>query len=96
MIRIDIYYPMTGTPRIKTNAKPEMLESILETWIACQVGKGKDTSKAKEKDEYHITIQLDLSDDSFITRSDTGNKSLTAGIVMVVFRDLANIKVEEL
>ncbi len=81
---------------IKTNAKKEALEEILETWISCQMGKGADTSKPAQKDVYAIKIYVDLTDDSFVTESDTGNKGLTCGIIMNVFSNLKNITVQDL
>lgn len=78
---------------IRTNAKKEALEGILENWLSCQTGQGKDRNKAKKRDLYKIKIQLDLSDDSFYTSSDTGNKGLTCGIVMDVFKRLEHTQV---
>ena len=81
---------------IKTNAKKEAVEEILEAWLSCQMGQGKDESKPNKKDEYKIKIQLDLSDDTFCTSSDTGNKGLTCGLVMDVFKRLDKIKISGL
>lgn len=79
---------------IRTNANKEGLKSILSNWLRGQTGSGKDTQKPNEKDEYRIVIGLDLSNDTFYTKSDTGNKSLTCGIVADVFKRLDEIKVE--
>jgi len=78
---------------IRTNAKKEAIEEIFEAWLSCQTGQGKDESEPNKKDEYKIEIQLDLSDDTFFTKSDTGNKGLTCGIVMAVFERLDEIEV---
>ncbi len=86
-ITLEITYPVQN-PRastIRTNARPEAIEELLATWIAGQQGKGEDDRKPNELSEYVIVIELDLSNDSFTTRSNTGNKGLTAGIVMDVF-----------
>lgn len=78
---------------IKTNAKKEAIEEILEAWLSCQIGQGKDESEPKKQDTYKIKIQLDLSDDTFCTNSDTGNKSFTCGIVKDVFKRLDQVEV---
>lgn len=86
-IVLEITYPLEKPEesKIRTNARPEAIEEILSTWIARQQGEGKDDRRANELAEYVIVIELDLSDDSFVTRSNTGNKGLTAGIVVDVF-----------
>ena len=81
---------------IKTNARKEAISEILEAWLSCQVGQGKDSREPNRKDEYEIVIKLDLSDDTFFTNSDTGNKSLTCGLVMNVFNRLDQITVTTL
>jgi len=81
---------------IKTNAKEEAVEGILENWIRSQLGAGKDTNKIKEREEYEIVIKLDLDGDVFHTSSDTGNKSLTCGLVMHVFSNLKKIPIHSL
>jgi len=81
---------------IKTNAKKEALREILEAWLSCQIGQGKDESEPNRHDTYKIKIQLDLTDDTFYTDSDTGNKGLTCGIVMDVSERLDKIKVLDL
>ncbi len=81
---------------IKTNAKKEAVEGILENWIRSQLGAGKDTNKIKEKEEYEIVIKLDLDGDIFHTSSDTGNKSLTCGLVMDVFSNLKKIPISNI
>lgn len=80
---------------IKTNTKREAIGEILEAWLQCQIGQGEDLRPAKERDVYNIFIDLDLSDDTFYTSSDTGNKGLTARIVADVFARLTDIKIEE-
>ena len=89
-IAFDERHPEKTT--IKTNARKEAIEEILEAWLSCQIG-GKDKSKPKKKSVYQIEIQLDLSDDSFVTHSDTGNKGLTCGIIIDVFKRLKQLKV---
>jgi hypothetical protein len=55
---------------------------LLVTFIQGQVGQGADSRKAKELDVYHINIKIDLSQDIFHVRDDTGNKGLRDGIIM--------------
>ncbi|MEI6296710.1 MAG: hypothetical protein WCO84_03640 [bacterium] len=81
---------------IKTNATHEGVEEFLDAFIRGQLGAGADESIANDKVEYHVDIALDLSDDSIVVKSDTGNKGLVCGIVMQVLRDLGSIKIESL
>ena len=81
---------------IRTNAKKRAISEILEGWLSCQLGKGKDNRDPEQKPVYKIVIKLDLSDDTYYTTSDTGNKGLTLGVVMNVFVNLDEIRVEEL
>ncbi|MBI1999230.1 MAG: hypothetical protein HYS74_01070 [Parcubacteria group bacterium] len=92
---LEIYFDINNPEKtvIKTNAKEEALEEILEAWLYCQIGQGKDESKPNRQDTYKIKIQLDLSDDTFYTNSNTGNKGLTCGIIMDVFKRLGQIEV---
>ncbi len=102
MLKVDIVvvinFNMNESKKIsiKTNAKKEAVEGILENWIYSQLGAGKDTSKTKEREEYEIVIKLDLDGDVFHTSSDTGNKSLTCGLVMHVFSNLKKISIENI
>ncbi len=92
-ITLEITYPVEKPEesKIQTNARPEAIEEILSTWLTGQQGEGKDESKENQLSEYTIVIELDLSDDSFVTRSNTGNKGLTAGILMDVLKRLPEI-----
>lgn len=81
---------------IFTNARTEALEELLSNWLQDQIGRGSDGKPAMERDVYTIEIGLFLDDDSFCTASDTGNKGLTAGIMMEVMRDLKTIPVKAL
>ena len=76
---------------VKTNIKSEYVEEILSNWIYNQMGAGKDDSKRFKRDNYHIRIGMNLEEDSFGTESDTGNKSLTAGIVFEFSKFLLNL-----
>lgn len=78
---------------IKTNAKEEAVEEILEAWLAGQVGRGKDEREPVKKEEYRVVIGLDLEDDTFSTSSDTGNKNLTCGIIASAFSRLGDLKI---
>lgn len=74
---------------IEGNIKKERLEDVLSEFIMAQIGGGADDSPAEEHEVYKIHIQLDLSDDSFTTRHNCGNKGLRDGILMDVLKRLA-------
>jgi len=88
---IEIEYWITkqeNVPKITihTNIKQHLVSGLLMDWVQDQMGRGVDESKAEDKEVYNIRIQIDLSDDTFYTKSDTGNKGLTCGIVADVAR----------
>jgi hypothetical protein len=70
---------------LDTNIKKERIEDFLEEWIMDQVGRGEDTNSPVIRDTYRIKIGCDLTDDTFYTQSDAGNKGLTTGIVSHVW-----------
>lgn len=70
--------------RVVTNAKPAVVEEILDDWVRAQMGAGSDPSKPANREVYTVKIGLRLEDDAFATESDTNNKGLTCGIVMAV------------
>jgi hypothetical protein len=69
--------PFRSSGNMTTNAKI----TILDTIIRNQEGKGPDKSKRNERDVYHIKIKWYPENDRVETDSDTGNDSLTAGIL---------------
>ena len=85
-------------PTIYTNARTDndALEDILSTWIQHQIGRGEDPSPRIEREVYKIKIGLIVEDDTFCTESDTGNKGLTCGIVLDVFKHLKTTAVKTL
>lgn len=60
--------------------KGKIKEVILE-FLRTQMGLGKDERDPEKRDIYTITLDLDLSDDSFTVNSDTGNDSFMTGIL---------------
>ncbi len=95
---VKILYNMEHPEKtvLQTNMNPEGLQEVLEGWFFTQFGQGKDTRPPKQKPIFTIMIGLDLSNDTFHTSSDTGNASLTCGIVQDVFGRLATLRLEPL
>lgn len=93
-LNFNVNNPLAST--VKTNAKPELVRGIFETWLMEQIGLGKDDSEPEVKDKYQISIRIDLRDDTFVTTSDTGNSALTVGIMMTILKILRMIKIEPL
>jgi hypothetical protein len=83
-LTLKVHYDMNDVAAcfIQTNAKREAIEEILSAWVREQIGKGKDDREPNMKEIYSIVIELDLHDDSFRTTADTGNDSLTLGIIV--------------
>ena len=80
---LDLVYEIkTGRPIIiNTNIKDECLDEVVSEWLQGSIGRGVDKSPAEEKERYRIRMGVDLSYDEFSVRADTGNKSLTTGIL---------------
>ena len=95
---IDITFDIKDPEKsvIKTNVKEELVEGMINDWLRHQFGRGEDTRQANEKDVYSIKIGLDLSDDTFLVESDTGNVGLTCGIVMDVSQRLDRLTIRPL
>lgn len=77
---------------VKSEVKKESVPEVIENWLRSQIGKGKDESKPRKQDVYTITLTIDLEDDSFEITTDTGNKSLTTGILMELNSAIHNKK----
>lgn len=86
----DIYFKVTypiNEPnrfRIETNAKTELVGELLGEFIRGQIGMGVDESEANQIDVYEIVLGLDLSNDSWGTKQNCGNKGLRDGILIDV------------
>ena len=94
-IRVEIVHNVKNPDKslIRTNVRKGMVSGILGEWIHSQIEKDEDESRAKEKDVYQIVIELDLRDDTFHTTSNTGNKGLTAGIILSIMSGLDKIEI---
>lgn len=81
---IEIHFDLKNQANtcIYTNAMPNVIDEILVSWVQDQMGRQvRDESPATERDVYTIKIGVRLEDDAFGHESDTGNHSLTVGIV---------------
>ncbi len=85
-IKYNIEHPDQSI--LETDMNRDGVGEVLEAWLRGQMGRGKDCRQAVERDVYTITVSVQLVDDTIITSSDTGNDSLTCGIVLQVFQDL--------
>ena len=98
-VLVEISYCLASPEKtvIRTNARKEALEEIISSWILDQMGRGsKDTGQPAEKETYLIRIGLRIADDAFGHESDTGNHSLTVGIVADVLHRLDTLEVTAL
>ena len=85
---IDLKYPVKNQKNFtcESNITTEKQAEVIREFLRSQMGAGRDESKPIIKDEYHIRLELDLSNDSFTCQHDTGNKGLREGILMQVAR----------
>jgi hypothetical protein len=82
----------TNKAKFDTNIKKDKLSDIIATFLQGQMGAGSDPSKAIERDVYKIRLELDLSDDTFSSSSNCGNKGLRDGILYACVAQLEKDK----
>ena len=68
--------------KYESNIKKGQMEEIVLSFLRQQIGKGADNSERNEVDIYEISIELDLSDDTFYCSHNCGNLGLRDGILM--------------
>jgi hypothetical protein len=93
-IEYDVEHPERTV--LKTNMNRDGVEEILEGWIRGEMMEPKDVRPLVQRPVYTIRIGVDLSDDTFFSSSDTGNRSLTLGIVADVFARLSQFTLQPL
>jgi hypothetical protein len=70
------------TYKIDSDIKEEKIKDIISDFLRMQIGKGKDSSPAKQLDEYNISIKIDLTEDVFTCSHNCGNDGLRDGILL--------------
>ena len=86
---INIKYDLKlNKSTIDTNIKDEMLEEVFSDVIRYQQGSGEDKRPYTHKDFYNIDIVINLLNDNITIKSDTGNDSLTCGIIIYTYKSL--------
>lgn len=85
-----ITYPLKEPDKFKIegNIKPERHVDIIADFLRDQAGVGVDNTPPVKADVYNITLRLDLTDDSFQVRSNTGNLGLRDGILLDILQRL--------
>lgn len=79
----------SGETIVGTNMKRELIPEFLSDYLReVHQGASHDDRKVAKLDKYHVRVECDLfNEDRFTTKSDTGNKGLTAEIVMSVINE---------
>lgn len=75
---------------IEGDANEKGRYELISEFLRTQMGAGADKSKPNVQDIYTICLQWYPANDSFRTRSDTGNKSLRDGILLAVLKELGD------
>ncbi len=95
IIYIKVTFPINDPKnfKIETNAKPECVGDLIGDFLHMQIGQGRDDSQPDvDRKIYHIDLSVDLTDDTWHTSHDTGNKGLRDGILMHVFQEIVGRK----
>ena len=71
-----------------TNIKDKFIADTVLEFLRSVMGTGKDKSKAKKLNIYLIEIGLALEGDIFTVKSNTGNKGLREGILMLFVKKM--------
>jgi len=66
---------------IETNVKEEQIDNVLSEYYRSSLEKEPDESNPNEQDKYNIRIELDLEEDVFTMKSDTGNRVLAYELI---------------
>jgi hypothetical protein len=82
------YETQTSKSEIYGDLNKKGQQEILEAYLRNQIGKGEDNSKPEIKEKYTLKFQWFSENDQIIVKSDTGNKSLEAGIIMQIYNQL--------
>ena len=67
---------------IETNVKKDKIDEFLSEYYRASMSKGPDKSNPNDQSKYHIKIKLDLEEDIFTMKSDTGNKVLAYELII--------------
>ena len=88
IIYIKLTFPIKDPKnfKIETNAKPELVGSLIGDFLHTQHSQDADDRDDTEREIYHIDLSVDLADDTWRIEYDTGNKGLRNGILMHVFQ----------
>ena len=91
VIYLKFKYPINDPDKfeIDTNAKKGVVSDLISDFIQSQVGAGKDESKPNEHEVYEIELRIDLTDDTWFTKDNCGNKGLRDGILMDILGRLS-------
>lgn len=88
-LRIEVKYDLKeDTYRIASEVKKERVKEVIEELLRSQIGAGQDKAEPVKRDIYIIVIDLELQGDIFTVSADTGNKSLTTGILAQLVKEL--------
>jgi len=87
MLYINLNYTLASdTFALVTNVADDKIVEVLSDYVRSQMGLGPDTLIANECPVYSISLGINLENDSFHVSANTGNDSLTLGIVMKYLR----------
>jgi len=77
-----VYNVQTDEFTFESNMKPEHRAEVLADFLRAQIGGGKDNAPPIERQEYHVRLTLDLTDDTFRVTHDCGNLGLRDGLLL--------------
>ena len=89
MTSMNIEYKVkSGKYKVSSDLSKVGQCTVLEAYLHGQMGQGEDKRKRYDRKKYHIQVDWNPDGDIIKVKSNTGNDSLTCGILQGLFGEL--------
>lgn len=86
---LNLTYDVTNNRfDVLTNIKENKIAHVVINFLRTQVGAGKDHTPPNVYSKYSISLELDLSEDTFTCLHNCGSKGLREGILLEYLKEL--------
>jgi hypothetical protein len=87
-LTMTIDYKANGLFKISGNVKEDQQIEVLETFLKRQAGAGVDIRRPDYKDNYQISLKLNLENNKIEATCNTGNYEFRDGILRIILKKL--------